>query len=195
MIAAARNLAGMLPGRMAAARAGVAAGLAVLMVGVTGCDDIDNFDVEVKDQVVLQGGGVLEGLLGEFPQLDGFTRIDLAQTAEFEERGYSPDDVDHIRLSSMTLRVLDPDGQDLAFIGEMRVVLDNPDRPAITLASQTNFPAGEGEVAFETSDANLKSYLLGTRSSITFEVDDSRRPAQDTRVEVHAVFDVDIDVI
>ncbi|MGK0359830.1 MAG: hypothetical protein ACI9U2_002136 [Bradymonadia bacterium] len=168
---------------------------AALALGLLGCDDLDNFDVEVKDQVVLQGGGLLEGLLGEFPQLDGFTRLDFAQSAEFEERGYSPDDVDYIRLSSLIVRVLDPEGQDLAFIGEMRVILDNPNLPALTLATQTDFPAGEGEVAFETSDSNLKTYLLGTRSSITFEIEDSRRPPQDTQVEIHAVFDVDINVI
>lgn len=167
----------------------------LLLAALFGCDDLDNFDVEVKDQAVLQGGGVLEGLLGEFPQLDGFTRVDLAQSAEFEERGYSRKDVDHIRLERLTVRVIDPDGQDLAFIGEMRVTIDNPDLPSLVLATQDDFPVGEREVAFETSDANLKNYLLGTRSSITFEVDDSRRPPQDTRVEIHAVFDVDINVI
>ena len=166
-----------------------------VMLGFVGCDDLDNFDVEVNDQTVLQGRGVLEGLLGEFPQLDGFTRIDLAQSAEFEERGYSPDDVDHIRLTQLVVRVLDPDGQDLAFIGEMRVTIDNPNLPPLVLAVQSDFPVGDGEVAFETSRSNLKRYLLGTRSSITFEVEDSRRPPQDTRVEIQAVFDVDINVI
>lgn len=169
--------------------------IATLAACAVGCDDIDNFDVEVRDEATLAGATIVEGVLGGFPTVDAFTRFDLSQSAEFEERGYSPDDVDSIHLTRLRLRVVDPADQDLSFLGPVEVVLQNPDLPAITIASQTDFPPASTQVDFETSAADLKRYLLGTRSSITFSIEDARRPEQDTRVEILAVFDVDVNVI
>jgi hypothetical protein len=169
--------------------------LSALSIGCGSLEDLDNFDVEVRDETTVEAGTAIEGLLAGFPQLDGFTRLDISQSAEFEERGYNPDDVDSIRLTRLTLSIIEPAEQDLAFLGSVQVIVSNPDLPDVVMAERLSFDEGEQQVDFETSDANLRHYLLGTRSTITFDIEDSRRPMQDTRIEVEAVFDVDVNVI
>lgn len=172
----------------------------LLAAGALACDEVqrlDNFDVPVTAEVVIEAGTPLEVLLGDFPQLDAFTRIDLSNTAAFENAGYGPDAVDSITLTSLVMVVTAPDAAeaDLSFFGEVRFYVEADDLPRLEIARASSFPDGVREVAFDTVDDDLRHYLLGTGGSITAEADDTRRPDVDTTLEVRAVFDVDVDVL
>jgi len=175
----------------------LAIGLAAVILLAIGCDDaarLDNFDVEVTEQTVVEKASPLELLLGSFPQLDAFTRFDITDQADFQNSKYSPDDVDSIHLSTFTMRVVMPDGQDLAFLGSMVLYLETDGLPRKEIARCDDFPAGQTSVDFETTGDDLKPYVLARESHLTVEVNDSRRPEQDTTLELQAIFDVDIKV-
>ena len=155
-------------------------------------EDLDNFDVEVKGQTVIKAGSALEVLLNGFPQLDAFTGFDLSESQAFRNKDYSPDDVDSVVLQTLTLEVTDPDGQDLSFLGSMVVYAETEGLPRKEIARRDDFPEGMMKVSFTTSSDDIKDYVLAREGSLTVDVIDSRRPNQDTTVEMVAVFDVDI---
>lgn len=170
---------------------------ALVVLGLLGCDSaerLDNFNVDVREQVTVPGASVLEQLLGGFPTLDDFNNFDLAQTSTFQNTKYSVDDVDSVNLESLTFTVISPDGQDLAFLGEVIFYVQAEGLERKEIARQDNFPAGATEVAFDTTPDDLKQYLLAREADITVETLDSKRPNQDTVVEVEAIFDVDVNV-
>lgn len=170
--------------------------LALLTFGA-GCGDgtdLDNFDVVIEDQTTLEGGGLLGELLGGFPALDGFTRFDLTQSQTFQNEGVDPDDVDSVVLDALVLRTIDPAGQDLSFLGEVVLIVEAEGLEPLEIARQDSFPAGVTEVSFDTSDQNLKRYVLAREATIRVEANDSRQPPQDTVVEFTATFDVDVRV-
>lgn len=174
--------------------------LGALLTCAVGCDevaDLDNFDVPVTAEATIEVGTPLEVLLGSFPQLDAFTRMDFAGSGAFENSGYSPADVDYIALSSLVMAQTAPAAPaDLSFFGEVRFYLEAEGLPRIEIARSSSFPEGVREVAFDTTDIDLKDYLLAPEGgTITTEVDDTRRPDVETTLEIRAVFDVDVNVL
>lgn len=165
-----------------------------------GCDDIeslDNFDVPIEAEVVVERGTAIEMLLGGFPQLEGFTRIDLSESAAFGNNGYRARDVDSLVLESLLMRVISPEAEeaDLAFFGEVTFILETEGREPVEIAWADEFPAGARVVEFTTTDADLKAYLVGAEGTIRADIRDTRRPDVDTTVRVEAVFDVDVNVL
>ncbi len=174
--------------------------LLALFAGALGCDEVeslDNFDVPVTAEAVIAAGTPLEVLLGDFPQLDAFTRMDIVDSAGFQNGGYDAGDVDSITLTSMVMVHTAPDAPeaDLSFFGEVRFYIEAEGQPRLLIASADSFPDGVREVAFSTIDDDLRLYLLAPDGgTITAEVDDTRRPDVDTTIEIRAVFDVDVNV-
>jgi hypothetical protein len=159
-------------------------------------ESLDNIKVPIVTSATIEKGNTLDMVLGGFPQLDAFTRVDLSQQQAFDDSGYSTDDVDKITLDSLTMKITAPDaeGADLSFLGAMRFYVRSEDLPRIEIASATPPQAGDREISFETIDDDLKGYLLGG-GEITIEVDDATRPERDTTIEIKVIFDVDINVI
>ncbi len=176
----------------------VALVLLAALASTSSCDEVrrlDNFDVRITEEVVVDGRSVLGDLFEQFPQLAEATSFDITQSGTFQTEGYDPDDVDSVVLERVTFRVLEPEGQDLSFFGAVVFFLEAEGLPRIEVARQEEFPPGETSVDFQTTNADLKAYLVNQRGTVTAEITDSQLPAQQTRVEVVIVFDVDIDVI
>lgn len=168
--------------------------LALIAAGLTGCADLDNIDVEVSSQATIPGATPLDVLLGQFPQLDGFTRFDLAQSSTFRNSEYDVNDVDSVTLTSMTMSVAEPEGQDLSFLGEVVFFVETAGLERREIARQESFPEGADRVAFEVVPGDIKSYVMAAEATVTAEVSDSKRPDEETTIRVDAVFDVDIKV-
>lgn len=168
-----------------------------LLLALTGCgvDELDNFDVTVKENAVIPAATVVETLLGGFPQLDAFTEFDLTESATFRNKNYSPSDVDSVLLESLTMTVVSPDGQDLSFFGTVIFFVETEGLPKKEVARAEMFPEGVSSVRFDTTNDDLKNYLLAKEATMTVEVEDTSRPERETTVEVKAVFDIDVNVL
>jgi len=160
-------------------------------------ESLDNIEVPITTSTTIQKGSMLESVLGGFPQLDAFTRVDLSQQQAFSDTGYSSDDVDKITLKSLTMKITAPDSEnaDLSFLGAMRFYIQANDLPKLEMATAMPPQSGDREVSFETTGDDLKNYLLEGGGEITIEIDDSRRPEVDTTIEIKVIFDVDINVL
>ena len=172
--------------------------LLALWVGLMGCDeieDLDNFDVNIKQETSIPAASALELILGDFPVLDSFTEFDLAQSATFKNSGHDPDDVDSVTLESLVFKTLAPPEQDLAFFGEVIFFIEAEGLPRKELARQDTFPEGQTRVSFNVVGDNIKDYVMANEASITVEVIDTSRPEQETTIEIEAIFDVDVDVL
>ena len=158
---------------------------------------LDNIEIPIITSATIQKGTTLESVLGGFPQLDAFTRVDLSQQQAFSDTGYSSDSVDKVTLKTLTMKVTAPDNEnaDLSFLGAMRFYVQANDLPRLEMASAMPPQGGEREISFETVDDDLKSYLLEGDGEITIELDDARRPEVDTTIEIKVIFDVDINLI
>lgn len=177
----------------------LAFGVGLMLGGVlTGCseiEDLDNFDVEIVQETAIPAASALELVLGDFPTLDAFTRFDLSENATFQNTEYSPNDVDSVVLEELTFTVVEPEGQDLSFFGEVIFFVEAEGLERKEIARQDTFPQGQGSVSFETTNDDLKPYLLAKEANITVEINDTARPEQETTIEVKAVFDVDVNVL
>lgn len=159
------------------------------------CDNIDNFDVPVKGRTTISGAGAIEMLLGEVPQAEGFTRVDLTQSQTFKNEKYSVEDVDSVRLTRMTMYTIEPASQDLSFFGSVIFYAEVASLPRKEIARREGFPRGSTRVDFTVTADDLKDYLLAKEATITAEIGDSKRPPQQTTIEVEAVFDIDVNVL
>ena len=177
--------------------------LLVVSCTLSACDEtldsiksLDNIKVPIVTSATIEKGNTLDMVLGGFPQLDAFTRVDLSQQQAFDETGHSVEDVDKITLDRITMTVTTPESPDgdLSFLGAMRFYLQADELPKIEVATTQAPMAGQRVINFETVNDDLKSYLLGG-GEITIEVDDATRPERDTTIEIEVIFDIDINVI
>ena len=120
---------------------------------------LDNIEVPIITSATIQKGTTLESVLGGFPQLDAFTRVDLSQQQAFSDTGYSSDSVDKVTLKTLTMKITAPDNEnaDLSFLGAMRFYVQANDLPRLEMASAAPPQSGEREITFETIDDDLKS--------------------------------------
>ena len=167
----------------------------VLAAAGCGADQLDNFDVTVKETAQIPAATVVETLLGGFPALDAFTSFDLSQSATFRNKNYDVDDVDSVVLERLTLRVVSPEGQDLSFFGTVVFYVEADGLSRKEIARYDDFQPGQDSVAFHTSRDDIKQYVLAKEATVTVEVEDTSRPSQATTVEIEAVFDVDVNVL
>jgi hypothetical protein len=160
-----------------------------------GCSSIDNFDVPIKGQAKIPGSSALEMVLGSFPTTEGFTRIDLTQSQTFKNEKYTVEDVDSVILTRLTMKTVNPASQDLAFLGKVIFFAEVNGLPKKEIARRESFPAGVTTVEFTVTPDDLKDYLLAKEATITTEAQNSRRPPQETTLEIEAIFDVDVAVL
>lgn len=158
-------------------------------------DDIDNFDVTVEGETRVPAASALEVLLGDISLADSFTQFDITQAQGFKNDKYTEDDVDSVRLETLTMTATVPEGSDLSFLGTVVFYVETPDLPKLEIARQDTFPEGQSQVSFDIANEELKSYLLAPEGSITVDVQDSSRPDEETTIRIRAVFDVDVNVI
>lgn len=169
--------------------------LAALIFCAAACDSVDNFEVPIKGRATVPAASAIETLLGTFPQAEGFTRVDLAQSQTFKNEQYSVDDVDSVNLIRLTMKTVTPASQDLSFLGTVIFHAETAGLPKKEIARREGFPAGRTSVEFTVTPDDLKNYLLAKEATISTEILSSRRPPQETTVEIEAVFDVDVNVL
>jgi hypothetical protein len=157
--------------------------------------DLDNFDVTIEETTTIEGATAVEVLLDGFPVIDGLANFDLANSSEFKNGQYSPNDVGSVRLKRLTMSVVSPDGQDLSFFGDVVFLLSTDGMPTIEVATASEFPEGVSSVNFDTSGADIKDYVLAKAGSFTVEVSDTKRPPQETVLKITAVFEVDLGIL
>ena len=150
------------------------------------------FTIEISREstAVVEGGTVLETLLGDFG-LSDFVAMDITSAQEIVNQGVEPGDINEVRLTLFQLEVTSPDEGDLSFIQSLDLFVEAPNLPRVRVAWQDTFPEGVGLVNFNFDDVDLTDYVVSEAMTLTTETSGSRPNGDHTLI---ARFSLDVAV-
>lgn len=165
--------------------------LVVLVLGT--CSSLDNIEVPVTAEATIPRRSVLDELLGNL-SFAGFDGFDISQSQQFENQGYSRDQVDSVRMLEMTLAIRAPAGANFDFLDAIRFYAEAPGQPRVLVAELDPVPDGATELTLVVdSSVELQPYVVAPSMTLTTEAE-GLRPPEETMVEAEAIFDVDVNV-
>lgn len=163
---------------------------AVALVTAITCDNIDNIDVDAGGAVTVPAATIIEKLLSGALDFAGFDKIDFTQ--DFANQGVTKNDVDSVRLKSLTLTI--ESGSNFDFLQSLSFSAAADGQPAVEIARIDAVPKGVKKIELDVSaNAELKPYVVAPSMRITGKAEGSR-PDQETKIAASAVFDVDIHI-
>ena len=165
-----------------AARAGA-------LLALVTCSGLDNIDVESKAKAVIPQGTLVDQLIDKL-DLDAFQNIDFSN--ELANKGVSKADVDSVRLTSFTMEIDAPPGQNFDFLDRIAFFAGSDGLNEVRIAHLDAVPKGATKLTLE-SDAGveLKPYVVAPKMRIRGQVNGTR-PARETTISARVVLDVDI---
>lgn len=168
-----------------------AVAIVALVLGT--CSSLDNVEVPVTAEATIPRRSVLDELLGNLA-FAGFEGFDISESQQFENQGYSKDQVDSVRMIEMTLVIRAPDGANFDFLDAIRFYAEAPGLPRVLVAELEPVPDGATELRLDVdSSVELQPYVVAPSMTLTTEAD-GLRPEEETTVEAEAIFDVDVNV-
>lgn len=169
----------------------------LLLAGATlvalSCDGIDNLSVDSTATSVVPASTPLEQVLGSVP-FSGFEGFDFSETQEFANEGYTKDQIDSVRVVSLTLRIVAPQDGDFDFVDSIAFSVESEGLPAVEIARLDPVPEGQTEIELTVdSSIELVDYATAPTMSITTDATGGR-PSEETTIEGTVLFDVDVNV-
>lgn len=164
--------------------------LLVLIVGLT-CSSIDNVQVEASGETTVEGD-LLGELLGQLSFL-GFEGIDISQSQEFENKGYTKDQIDSVRLRSFTLAITAPEDGNFDFLTRISFFAEADGLPEVEIARLDPVETGKREIEMELLDVDLRDYAVADSMTISTSATGTT-PEEDTTIQARLVLDVDVNV-
>lgn len=157
------------------------------------CSGLDNIDIPIEAQTVVPEGTVVDQLLGQL-SFAGFEGFDIAQSQEFQNQGYTRDEIDSVRIISFTLSVVSPSSGDFDFLDRIAFFAESDGLPRVQIAMLDPVPAGQDFIELEVdSSVELADYASADSMTITTEATGTR-PDMETTVAAEVILDVDVNV-
>ncbi|MCD6202099.1 MAG: hypothetical protein J7K46_09865 [Bacteroidales bacterium] len=104
--------------------------------------------------------------------------------------------VEVIKLKELKLKIKTPAGQDFDFLNSIEIYIKTDNLPEKKIAWNTDIPEnGLTEVVLDTSDNDLKDYILGDSFQLRTKTTTDHLITQDIDVEINAVFWVDAKIL
>jgi hypothetical protein len=165
----------------------------VLMLLLGTCSSLDNVEVSVMAESRIPRRSVLDELIGNL-SFAGFDGFDLSQSQQFENQGYSKDQIDSVHMLELNLRITDPADANFDFIDSIRFYAEAEGLPRVLVAELADVPDGVTTLALDVkSSVELRPYVVAPAMTLTTEAT-GVRPPEETTVEAEAIFDVDVNV-
>lgn len=157
------------------------------------CSDIDNVEVEATGQAMIPRGTVVDQLLSDL-EFAGFDNVEISESQELINEGYTEDDIDSVRIQRMTLTVTAPAGGNLDFIDDIAFFVEAEGLPRVEIGRLDPVPAGQSAVdVVVDASVELRPYVVAPVMTVTSE-GSGMRPDQDTSIDAYLLFDVDVNV-
>ncbi len=104
--------------------------------------------------------------------------------------------VEQIKLKELTLKIESPEGQDFDFLNSIELYIKTDDLPEKKIAWKTDIPEnGLTTLVLDTSDDDLKDYILEDSFQLRTKTKTDHLITQDTKIGIHAVFWVDAKIL
>jgi hypothetical protein len=155
------------------------------------CSNLDNIEVSASGETTIEGS-VLGDLLGPLSFV-GFDGIDISESQEFQNGGYTKDDIDSVRLKVFTLSVTEPADGNFDFLSKVSFFAEAEGLPRVEIARLDPVPEGQSELEMEILDVELQEYAIAPSMTITTEAT-GVSPSEDTTIDAEVRLDVDVNV-
>jgi hypothetical protein len=167
--------------------------MAAMLLSIATCSSLDDIEVETRGTTRIPRGTVLDELLGQL-SFAGFDGLDISQSQELRNQGYSKRDIDSVHIVSFTLTITDPEGGSFDFLRRIAFSVEAEDLPSLEIARLDPIPGGQSVIELQVdSSVDLTPYVVAPAMKITTQATGTR-PAQETTVEALVVFAVDINL-
>ncbi len=157
------------------------------------CGGAVTFDVPLEGETVIEGQGLLGGVLSSIPAFSGFSGFDLSSTQEFENNNAEKDRVTEAYVTAFSLSATAPSGASLDFMDSVSFYVEAPDLSR-TLIGEVDIPAGATSVDLELTDDNLADYVKAETMSFTTEASGAP-PEEDTTVKADVTLTITAELV
>ena len=165
----------------------------VVLAALGACGGLDTFDIAESSAATIQGASILEQIVGDVG-FGGFLNMDISQSEEFKNQGVEKNQIDSVRLKTLTLTITNPpSGQDFTFLESLKFYAEAEGLARTLIATGGPFAAGSSSVGLDVEDVELAPYASAPSMNVTTEAT-GRRPGQDTTVDAAIVLTVDANV-
>jgi hypothetical protein len=165
--------------------------LALALGMLTACSNVDNFDVPVDAKATIPAATILDQLLDPL-SFGAFESIDLSQ--DLKNQGVTKADVDSVHLQSFSLTITAPTGQTFDFMESISFSVETEGQPKALVAKLDSVPKGATKIELTAEKGvELAPYVVAPSMRMTTSVK-GKRPMQQTSVDAHLVFDLDVNV-
>lgn len=169
--------------------------LALLITMLVTCGgSLTKVAVTQTASTTIPGATLFEQLAGNAVGFSGLGNFDIADSQEFKNQGIKREQINSVKLRSVTLTVTSPtSGQDFTFLQSLAFFVEAPGVAKKQVASGGPFASGARTVTLNIDNLELAPYATAT--SMTFTTTASgRKPNNTTTVEAKIVLDADINV-
>lgn len=152
-----------------------------------------SFTTEVKGETTVTGSTSPGGVLNAFPAVSSFANLDFDQNQDFKNQGVTKDDVESVKLKSLSVRVLGPDDVDLGFLDSLEFFARAGDQE-VRIARKDDIPRlglrpPNPVLVLDVENVDLQPYVTAPSMSIIVR-GKGRVPAQDVRLQASVVLEV-----
>src|SRR5438045_178215 len=158
----------------------------------SGCSGLINFDVDSNGQSTIPGsptGSLLPGIIG----FQGFNNLSFSQRAEFQNNNTNKDHISECRLTKLSLKVVSPTGNTLAFLTKIDFFIEAPNLPKVHIAGLTPVP-GTVSADLTLDDRDIAAYAKSDTFSITTEAS-GHSPSVNTTIEADLKLHINASVL
>ncbi len=122
--------------------------------------------------------------------------IESNSKTEFEANDTNTDLIEEIRLTKMTLELVDPMNSDLSFLSSVEIFMSASGLPEISLAHKNNIPDNVGKTLnLDLSNKDFQEYIKKDKFSLRLNTKTDKFISSDHRMLVNYEFFVDARVL
>jgi hypothetical protein len=155
------------------------------------CSGLTHINVSAGGKAQVPAATLIDKLLGNVA-FAGFDKVDFSE--EFKNQGVTKDQVNSVKLKSMTLKIEAPPGGNFDFIQSVAFFAQADGIDKVQIASMDTIPKGQKELDLVVNaSAELKPYVVAPSMQIVSQVQGSK-PDMDTTVSAGVVLDVDVHI-
>lgn len=151
--------------------------------------DLDNFEITLKEQTVIAGGGLVTDLLGEVG-FTGLNEFNIEDNQEFQNKDIPKNNIEWTRVRDLDLTVIDPDSNTFAFVDSILFFIDSPNHEKAALASSGEVADTLQTINFNLENLDIAPYLKDESMSITTQFF-GQQPRENTTVEIEMKLEIE----
>ncbi len=169
--------------------------LGVLILCLITCGgSLTRIGVTQSANATIPGATLVEQLTGDALGFSGLGSFDITQSAEFKNQGVKREQINSVRLRTLTLAITaPPNGQDFEFLQSLSFFVESNGLPKKEVARGGPFQSGAKEITLTVLDVELAPYAAAASMTFTTAAK-GQRPKNTTSLKATVILDADVNI-